>query len=764
MVNFPKGTESAIRLKKIYTAEDNVPITELASTRMVKCAAMLAEDSFIGWQMYLPAKRISHVSFFGGDSVTASDLEWITENCAKTCCASLDGNEKPNDMNALYLLSLDIRQNQNRSTVGFCREESGGTSATGCFWPTRYSYLFPEIVRVLREQGAVMRLVFSKASSSETAECRQSFVRTWNQDSASAESYFGKPVKLSILLRLPCEPSIRIRSVFDEAVPGLKFRYLGNMSDISCREIWDDPRLVGTVYPEGAARILVMEPFLFSSQSIIGIESCEKETPPIPAKHDNPRSRNALTIGKSIFTSGEMRKVKIDDTSLKMHWDLVGMSGTGKSSLLIQTVLSAVETNHSCTVIDPHGSLVNSVMGCIPQKYASRIKVIRFGEADKNPVPIRIHKTDDFEKEEIQINNICSMFQEVFDPGRKGYVGPRWIRIYSLLCRCSLVLGLGGTFQSILTLAQSKNNMSDALEALLRSRNDKYRDIYEGIQTELYRNRSSDFEDIISWFVSKFQTLLAIPQLRNTFGVCGAANAVDFSELIDSDKVLLIDLASPTVGQNAAKIAGTLIVNQLWDSILNRKCPDRNHILIVDEAHLFSGSGSRLNQILYEGRKFGVSLIMAHQNCSQLSPDIREAVGTTANFSSFRLSVTDAAEASYRFGNDSFRTKLCRLGNFKAVSTLSVNGMQSEPFTLQIKKPRFQKEHEAISRMIEAQSMNEFVEPFREIKPMTTSDILTAIGNFCKKDTKKDNNAEQAKPKPNSESGKANAKADAPAA
>ena len=734
MEKYPTGTNAVVKLKKLYTITEKIQNAELASTRMVKCAAMLSNDSFIGWQMFLPTKGLANISFFGGKNVTCSDLDWITENCATTCHTSSSENEPTNELTSLYSLSLDIHEVKNHNTVGFCSETPKYNCSLDCFWPINYSNQFPEIVRVLRESGAKIRFIIAKASSSEILECRQSFVQTWNHPTINKEAYFGKPVKLSILLKLPSEPTIRVKSIFDEAIPGLKFTFLGNTSNSKCKKIWEDPLIVGKVYPEFAAKIMMLEPILFHSDSILGIESCEKETKPMPAKHDNPNSKNALTIGKALFSSGETRKVRIDDDSLKMHWDLVGMSGTGKSSLLVQTVLSAVETNHSCTVLDPHGSLVNMIIRCIPQKYSSRIKVIRIGDGDKNPVPIRIHKTDDYEKEEIQINNLCSMFQEIFDPNKQGFVGPRWVRLYSLLCKCSLALGLGGTFQSILTLVQTKDNMKRALDALARSKNEKYRDIYDGIRTELVNNRSSDYEEVIGWFISKFQSLISIPQLRNIFGVSGEANALNFSDLIDSNKVLLIDLSSPTIGANAAKVAGTLLVNQLWDSILTRKHPEHNHILIIDEAHLFSGGGSRLDRIIYEGRKFGVSLIMAHQNCSQLSSDIREAIASTANFSSFRLSVKDANEAAIRFDNALFRTKLCRLGNYNAVTSISVNGSQCEPFTLQIVKPKVQKDCEAVAKEIESKSIEELVAPFRKFKPMSSSDILAAIINYGRSD------------------------------
>ncbi len=540
-----------------------------------------------------------------------------------------------------------------------------------------------------------------------------------------------------MLLRLPSEPTIRMKTVFDEALPGIKFSYLGCMKDEKIQKIWETPFLVGCIYPEYAAKIMMFEPIILNDAPLMGLKICDRDLPQIPANHKNPTSKNALAVGKALFTTGGERKVKIDDTALKMHWDVVGMSGTGKSSLLTTIVMSALTTGHSCTVIDPHGSLANTIINCVAKEHAEKINLIRVGDGEKNPVPIRIYKTDDVEKEEIAINNMCSMFQEIFDPKNQGYVGPRWIRMYTLLSKCSIALGLGGTFQSILTIAQSKENMAKAMDALKRTHDDRNRDIYEGIRSELYNNKSNDYEEIIGWFVSKFQRLVAIPQLRNIFGTCGNYDAVNFSKMIDDNQINLIDLSSPVIGNDAARISGTLIINQLWDAIMSRKNYEKNHILVIDEAHLFSNGGSSLERIIYEGRKFGISLIMAHQNCTQLSSNIREALASTANFSSFRLSVKDAYEASSRFDNDTFKTKLCRLDNFNAVTTLSVNGKQSAPFTLHTIKPHISKESFAIAKLIEQNSISKLVEPFRAVKAFSSTEILAKIDAFpcCEKST-----------------------------
>ena len=128
--------------------------------------------------------------------------------------------------------------------------------------------------------------------------------------------------------------------------------------------------------------------------------------------------------------------------------------------------------------------------------------------------------------------------------------------------------------------------------------------------------------------------------------------------------------------------------------------------------------------MVYEGRKFGLSLLTAHQNYTQLAPELREAMASMTNFSCFRLSVKDARDAAVKFDNPAFMSKLCNLDNFNAITTLSIEGRQTTPFTLMVSKPKKTRESAETVKYIEDNSYSILVEPYKGLKPLTTSDIL----------------------------------------
>ena len=145
-----------------------------------------------------------------------------------------------------------------------------------------------------------------------------------------------------------------------------------------------------------------------------------------------------------------------------------------------------------------------------------------------------------------------------------------------------------------------------------------------------------------------------------------------------------------------------------------------------------------LPKMLVEARKFGVGIVLCHQHADQLTREIREALeANSANFSAFRLSPKDASVAAIRFDDPTMMVALTRLDAFRAVTTLSVNGQQTAPFTLEIERPKPQKNGEEIAAKIEAQSRKTLVEPYRALRALTAAEILDFLNNPEKRETLK---------------------------
>ena len=723
---FPKEVTTAVKLDKLFKAsEKKTFLSERMSSRMVKCASALSEGGYIGWQLTVPKKGLVGMTTFGTHEVCRSDLEWITEKAAKTKnCSLLHGtiNESFSELYELYIPASERGCENPGIGFGASASHSGKGFSK---WPAHYAAQFRELVRVLQSTGGILRVAVGYAGEEEQLNCLNSAVRTYDVSTIAFRDYAGHPVRTRVLLRLPNSPSVRLRTVIEEAVRGAKIRHIGRMDEPGTDSIWDHPIIDAPVLPDYAARIMILEPEIY--EPVTGIELIEEEMKKIPAGHKNAADEKAVVIGRAVDAAGTRRRITVGEVDLKRHYQIVGQTGTGKSTLLTTLILSAIEKGYGLTFFDPHGSTIDMILRTVPEEHADRIRVVRIGDAE-NPVPLNIWDSDDPVREERNINDLCELFGDIFNPPGQVFVGPRYERWLSTFAKASIAfLGRRASLESISVLSQSQDNMLKLSKAIIS----EYPELVETIKEEYGLDKSNDWHQTLSWFLCKFQRLTSVEQLRKTLGA--GTNALDFPHTIDTDMVTLIDLASPAIGTHASRIVGTLLLMKLWNAVLARKERDKTHLVVVDEASLFQTNP--MPRMLAESRKFGISMVLCHQHTSQLFAEIRDALeANSANFSAFRLSPRDAVHAAMRFDDPEMQTLLARLDAFHAVTTLSVNGKQTAPFTMETIKPKLQKNAEEIAGYIEAMSIATLVDPYRELAALTPADILYLLNNPDKRE------------------------------
>lgn len=142
--------------------------------------------------------------------------------------------------------------------------------------------------------------------------------------------------------------------------------------------------------------------------------------------------------------------------------------------------------------------------------------------------------------------------------------------------------------------------------------------------------------------LNKTQKFVADPAIRAIIGQ--RKSTIDFREIMDEGKILLVNLAKGALKENAM-LLGALLVAKIQMSAMSRadipKEQRRPWYLFVDEFQNFATES--FSEILSESRKYGLSLVMAHQNLDQLNDMLRASI--LANVSTqvfFALSKNDA--------------------------------------------------------------------------------------------------------------------------
>lgn len=336
-------------------------------------------------------------------------------------------------------------------------------------------------------------------------------------------------------------------------------------------------------------------------------------------------STNGIVIGTAAVR-GANKAITIPPNVRDRHLYVVGKSGVGKSTLIFNAARQDIEQGYGVCVVDPHGDLVEDLLNHIP---SSRIEdTIYFDAADrKNPIPLNILNVKDEDEIAILADDLIVMFR-----------------------RLSETWGV-----------QLENILRYTFNTLLRVPNTTFLDIQNILQDDDFRNRllsHIDFPPLLQFWERDFPNFRkdSIHPILNRmskfvlspilYGILGKAESyLNFYDVIQSKKILLVNLSQGKIGEDTCKLLGSVIVSQLQLNIMRRanipKEQRHPYMLYVDEFQNFTSSA--FEKILSEARKYKLCLNLAHQYTSQLDDSTRHAIlSNVGTFVLFELGASDA--------------------------------------------------------------------------------------------------------------------------
>jgi TraM recognition site of TraD and TraG len=195
--------------------------------------------------------------------------------------------------------------------------------------------------------------------------------------------------------------------------------------------------------------------------------------------------------------------------------------------------------------------------------------------------------------------------------------------------------------------------------------------------------RSSEFGDVVSWFVSKFGAFLSNEMMRNIIGQ--TKSSFNLREIMDEGKILLVNLSKGRTGDLNSKLLGMIFVMKFQAAAMSRSdMPEeyrKDFCLYVDEFQNFSTDS--FADILSEARKYHLNLIVANQFTTQLSEEIRDAVfGNVGTVVSFRVGTNDAEFLAKQFAPVFDIDDLQFIPNYNTVVRMMIGGVPVQPFSM----------------------------------------------------------------------------------
>jgi hypothetical protein len=124
---------------------------------------------------------------------------------------------------------------------------------------------------------------------------------------------------------------------------------------------------------------------------------------------------------------------------------------------------------------------------------------------------------------------------------------------------------------------------------------------------------------------------------------------------MDEGKIVLYNLSDGILGESASQLLGQLIVSKFQLATMSRadvaKQQRRRFYCYLDEFQAFVGtSATSYEKILSRARKYGLGLILAHQQTGQIPTDLlKEIFGNVSTLVSFQVSRSDAARIAKEF-------------------------------------------------------------------------------------------------------------------
>ena len=353
---------------------------------------------------------------------------------------------------------------------------------------------------------------------------------------------------------------------------------------------------------------------------------------------------DAIELGTGIHPHHSKRRIlrHINPEQRAKHIYVIGATGSGKTKLLESLARQDIQKGNGFGIIDCHGDLTSDIINYLStlppyskisrDEYESFIyeKVVLVDPTNKefsvsvNPLQITAGV-----RPYAQALELLEVFKKIW-----GYWGPRMDE----LMRNALVT----LAESGLTLLEVQPLLTDDAFRMNLVRGLKNADArsywLERFDPLSQAMRSQYAEPVLN----KTQKFVADPAIRAIIGQ--RKSTIDFREIMDEGKILLVNLAKGALKENAM-LLGALLVAKIQMSAMSRadipKEQRRPWYLFVDEFQNFATES--FSEILSESRKYGLSLVMAHQNLDQLNDMLRASI--LANVSTqvfFALSKNDA--------------------------------------------------------------------------------------------------------------------------
>ncbi len=379
---------------------------------------------------------------------------------------------------------------------------------------------------------------------------------------------------------------------------------------------------------------------------------------------------NIVPFAKTNFRN-QSKVFGIKTADRRTHMYVIGKTGTGKTTLLRNMMISDILAGNGVAVVDPHGEFAESILDYVPE---TRIKdVVYFNPADLDyPIAFNAVEKVDITERHLVSSGLIAIFKKIWADSW----GPRleYVLRNAIL---ALLEQSDSTLLGVMRILSDKEYRKKAIENVTDP-------VVRQFWVDEFSKYSSKFEvEAVAPIQNKVGQFLTNPMIRNIVGQ--QKSRIHMRQIMDEKKILIMNLSKGRVGEDSSMLMGAMLITKIQQAAMSRidvedeeQRPD--FYLYVDEFQNFATES--FAGILSEARKYRLDLTLAHQYVAQLEEEVRDAVvGNAGTLITFRIGADDAEFFEKEFSPEIMALDLVNLPNQKIYIKLMIDGVTSRAFS-----------------------------------------------------------------------------------
>jgi hypothetical protein len=417
--------------------------------------------------------------------------------------------------------------------------------------------------------------------------------------------------------------------------------------------------------------------------------------------------------------------VRLSDRDRSRHVQILGATGAGKSTLMLDMLMQDIHRGAGLCLIDPHGDLFGQVLARLPQARLDDVVVIDPSDST-HAVGLNLLEPDadgGAAGRNFVVNEMIAIIGRLYDLRLVG--GP----MFETYMRNAMLLllegGAGATTLVDVPLvfqdAQFRNGLLD------RCGNIQVVNFWrkEALRVE----GEHSLRNLSPYITSKLNLFVGNAMIRPIIGQ--PRSSVHFRAFMDQGRIVLVNLAKGLLGSLDSGLLGMLVVSKLFAAALGRvRLPAerrRPFHLYVDECQ--SLITATMAEMLAEARKFGLSLVLANQTLGQLDTNeadmLSTVLGNVGSLILMRLGPIDARRMAEFTAPGIDAAELQALPDRHAVARLLVDGRPVPPFMFTTRPTRGGGDPHIVREAV-ARSRRRYAYPIAEIEAAIAARLATA--------------------------------------